>query len=164
MGAAVSHKKDTRHAFRDVKEYYYDSSEHFTRARTWQNHRGRRDTSPSRPLRRTAAHQAPEPPSRFHQACTRQHQGIGNQGAPTKGAKGKGRSYFGDSKSVGERIRVPRWLGLEERREWGTNLLAGSIPQGCAEHIAAACAHLENVTRTATKAASVPRSRTADPR
>merc|ERR1712032_1660608 len=56
------------------------------------------------------------------------------------------------------------WLGLEERREWGTNLLAGSIPQGCAEHIAAACAHLENVTRTATKAASVPRSRTADPR
>ena len=65
---------------------------------------------------------------------------------------------------LGSGYEFQGWLGLEERREWGTNLLAGSIPQGCAEHIAAACAHLENVTRTATKAASVPRSRTADPR
>merc|ERR1712087_70357 len=37
-------------------------------------------------------------PRVFHQACTRQHQGIGNQGATTKGGKEKERSYLRDSR------------------------------------------------------------------
>ena len=37
-------------------------------------------------------------PRVFHQACTRQNQGIGNQGATTKGGKEKERSYLRDSR------------------------------------------------------------------
>ena len=46
-------------------------------------------------------------------------EGIGNQGATTKGGQEKEeRSHFRDSESVGERIRVPRvalFLGERER-------------------------------------------------
>ena len=65
-------------------------------------------------------------PRVFHQACTRQHQGIGNQGATTKGAKREGRSYFRDSKFVWARIRVPRVVSVWRRDGIGLDeLFAG---------------------------------------
>ena len=78
------------------------------RARKWQNHHARRSQAQAGPsvVRQRITHR--NHPRVFYQACTRQNHGIGNRGAATKGAKGKGRSYFRDSKSVGERIPVPR--------------------------------------------------------
>merc|ERR1712003_126040 len=62
-------------------------------------------------------------------------EGIGNQGATTKGGKEKERSNFRDSLSVGERISSKG--GTFRRRE------AGRVSQGCAERIMSCCAHLE---------------------